>query len=591
MSDKPEQPEDDIIRVDAPDHVKPSEDPEGKVVVFLGGDKKAKDTGPTATEEIIDVILQASRSLGIAETRKSVVEKSFEHSTQSEQEIGGGFRSLDAFDAKVQDPPHDPEAFLKFLDFNEVHAACVEVKVRDTTSREYRIKSKYPFSGDGTETDIHGIAITEDAFQADCKMIKDFITNSNDTETFEETCFKVAQDRESIGWGAFEVIRQGNGRIARLQHIPAVRLRVLEGFQGFAEILPAEDHTSSKTRYRYYQPFGAKVGKMVPDVFDITGKKQIFRPYSPEEDGELKVGENGLIFRLMDPKTGEPMRGSVNRNFKNAANEVLFLPKTSNNTIYYGSPDIVPAIGAILSNVHIRDYQLQFFEHNCIPRYVVIIKGASVDDEFMEMIEDHFENRIKGSSHKTMIMALTGFGNRNIEVTFEKLGVEGKEADFLATKISNDAVIKAAHGIHDSVIGISQASQLGSGSGLSQGEHYKDRVVIPLQRYWASKLNDMFRLGLGVLNAEIEFDPKDCRDQEAVSRSLVQLVQAGIIDINEARKELGYESIEGGSVNFARIKNGSLVKVEDLPKIESELTDTSIAGGNNDMKLEVPKNE
>ena len=146
-----------------------------------------------------------------------------------------------------------------------------------------------------------------------------------------------------------------------------------------------------------------------------------------------------------------------------------------------------------------------------------------------------------------------------------------------SSTLSRDDVIKAAHGIHDSIIGISQASSLGSGSGLSQAEQYKDRVLIPLQKFWETKLNKMFELGLGVKNAILEFDPKDVRDQESVARALTQLVQAGILDVNEARGELGYTAVEGGSTAFTRVREGSILKIEDVPNMESSIEEVDSA--------------
>ena len=81
----------------------------------------------------------------------------------------------------------------------------------------------------------------------------------------------------------------------------------------------------------------------------------------------------------------------------------------------------------------------------------------------------------------------------------------------------------------------------------------------------------MFELGLGVKNAILEFDPKDVRDQESVARALTQLVQSGILDVNEARSELGYTAVDGGSTAFTRVREGSILKIEDVPSMESSI--------------------
>jgi capsid portal protein len=393
-------------------------------------------------------------------------------------------------------------------------------------------------------------------------------------------------DKEAIGWGAFEVIREASGKIARLQHLPATKLRVLIGFQGFVEIIDTSLNARSG-RHTYYQPFGQKFGKYIDDPFDLSSRpKKIFKPYNPEEDGELEIGNKGLTFNLVNKLTGEPLKGKLQTNFKKAANEVLFIPNTHSSTIYYGYSDIVPSIGAVITNVHIRDYLLQFFEHNCIPRHAVIIKGAKVDDKFMELITDYFENKVKGSAHKTIILALTGFGNKNVEVEFRSLAADNKEADFLNTRKANDAQIMAAHGIPPAILGINDAASLGSGKGLSQADLYKNRVILPLQMFWASKLNKLFRLGLGCNYAKIEFDPMDIRDALQVAQTLNLLLTLGVLTINEARRQLGLDgNLKGGDVSFVRTPPQNLIKVTDIPKLKSLLEVQTSTGKAKDIAI------
>ncbi len=575
--------QDKKVKIDLPlpDGVKVEEGAVSKVFISKGNESNAYV--PSATEELMLAIMSKSSVTegDVEHSYKKILSKSFEGSKQSQADINGTF-TLDAnFKKRIQQPPYDPEVFKRFLELNHIHASCVETKVRDSIGRKYKIKPPAPISD--SDSDLNSFnydpTISKEDYEKDALEIRRFVNNCNSMESFEQVLYKAAMDREAIGWGALEVIRKANGKIARLQHIPAERLRVLEGFKGFVEVVPGEDLTISKVTHRFYQNFGEKVGVKEDDPFDFSDNpKKIFRPYDPDLDGEMVIERGNIEFNIVDPKTGEPFEeGSFSNNFKEAANEILFLPRTHSSSVYYGYSPIVPAIGAVIANVHIRDYMLQFFEHNCIPRYAVIVKGAAVDDEFMEMISDYFENRVKGSAHKTMVLALTGFGNRNVELEFQKLETDGKEAEFLKTRQSNDDVIKAAHGIHDSIIGISQASSLGSGSGLSQAEQYKDRVLIPLQKFWETKLNKMFELGLGVKNAILEFDPKDVRDQESVARALTQLVQAGILDVNEARGELGYTAVDGGSTAFTRVREGSILKIEDVPNMESSIEEVDTA--------------
>lgn len=594
MSDEATNPEDEVLydSMPAPGYIEPKD---GICTVFIGDDNSTSRV--TSTEDILNILMSNKNGYNesLAKTlnsEKQDTAKSFENSNQTRAELGEvEVFKTNMFDGRIQEPPYDPKCFEKFLHLSEVHAKCVKVKVRDAIGRAYRIKSRHPVNTDNVAfDDDRGMSIREEDFQADVIKIINFIENCNLHEDFAEICFKVGMDSEAIGWGAFEVIREGSGKIARLQHLPATRLKVLSGFEGFVEELPSQSGSQSGRRYTYYQPFGQKFGKFIDDPFDLrTRPNKIFRPYNPEEDGALEVGNDGLTFNLVDKETGEPLKGKIQGNFKKAANEVLFIPKTHSSSIYYGYSDIVPAIGAIITNVHIRDYLLQFFEHNCIPRHAVIIKGAKVDDKFMELITDYFENKVKGSAHKTIILALTGFSNRDVEVEFKALTSGVKEADFINTRKANDQQIMTAHGIPPAILGINDAASLGSGKGLSQADLYKNRVILPLQLLWASRLNKLFRLGLGCMNSKIEFDPLDIRDSLQIAQTLNLLMVAGVLTVNEARRQLGIEgNLDGGDYAFIKSPPGNILKVSDLPALKSLLVVQGQRIQPNDINLDIP---
>lgn len=508
-------------------------------------------------------------AVAIQESQKNATEKSFEYSNQDLSELGqSDFNlSMSSFKDQIVEPPYCPTAMSKFLERDDIHFRAIKTKVIDTVGKKYLIKSKFPIrTEDDEKEDAHGNWITEELFQTDCRKITKFLNNVSDYASFQDIAFKVGMDRESIGWSAFEVIREASGRIARLNHLPATRLRVLKGFRGFVEI-----QNSTLDEYIYYQPFGQKFGKNDVNPFDPDGP-EIFRPYDPELDGELEVGSDGLGFNLVDRDTGLPFKENIPaaERFTRAANEVLYIPNPHSNTVYYGFTDGFPALGAIIANCSIRDFQLQFFEHNCVPRYAVIVKGVKVDDDFRKMITDYFQNKIKGSAHKTLVITLSGMGNKQIDIEFKRIDADRKEGDFLETRKSNNQIIMTSHGVSAAILGINDAASLGSGKGMAQSQLYRDRVVVPLQLAFARAINKLFRLGLGCVNAELEFDPFDIKDQLETAQTLQILLQTGSLTINEARRMLGVGGpLKGGDTAFVRVREGSAIKVEDLPEIVS----------------------
>ena len=330
----------------------------------------------------------------------------------------------------------------------------------------------------------------EDRAQIDdeVRRIQMFTDDCNELVGFDGVLERAGMDLEAIGWAAIEVIRSRDMQIRRIAHIPATRVRVLRGWKGFVEVL-------GPNKYVYYQPFGQKVSSRTRrDPF--TNKPE---SYSPTLDGELSP--SNLDWNMIDRETGKS-----SSEFTQSANEIIWIPRHHSSTIYYGMSDIVPSLGYVLANVHIRDFQLQYFEHNTVPRYAVIIEGAKLAEPVKKAITEYFGSHVKGKAHKTLIIPIPAMRGE-VKVRFEKLDADVKESSFLESRKTNAQAIMAAHGVSPAIIGISEHSELGSGKGLSQAEIYKDRIVTPSQRRWEKCLNRLFRLGLGVQLIALKFNP------------------------------------------------------------------------------------
>lgn len=405
--------------------------------------------------------------------------------------------------------------------------------------------------------------VSQDEIDDEVQIVEDFISDANEILGFEGVIDRACMDYEGIGWGAIEVIRSANMKVARIAHVPAVRVRVLKGWKGFVEIVSHDRSDGSNVsggKYVYYQNFNQKI--MSKRKHPITG---MLLPFDPAMDGELSPMT--ATWNLVDRDTGMPMEPSA-ENLARAANEILWIPRHHANTIYYGYTDVVPALGWLLANVHIRDYLLQFFEHNTVPRYAIIIEGAKLAEPVKKAITQYFSTQVKGKAHKTLIIPIPSMRGE-VKVRFEKLDADANEGSFQETKKNNAQAIMTAHGVSPAIIGIAEASELGSGKGLSQAEIYKDRIVTPSQRYWARKLNRMFNRGLGVNLVAIKFNPLDIRDEKAEMEVLTGYLKVGVTTINAIRKRTGTgPPIPGGGRAFIVMGN-TIMFVDELTEASS----------------------
>lgn len=511
---------------------------------------------------------------------RKLTKKDFEHSNQSKEELkAGGLEYYKSLEKKIATLPYNPCDLSRFIEINPLHKQACQLKARDTAGRDYVIKPKYPIRKNNSDSVLHGNFTEEEQFQSDCKVIQDFIDNCNEQQSFQELGYLTAFDREMIGWGAFEVIRRADGKVAKLNRIPAERLRVLQGWEGFLEVSTERQLFEDREMYTYYQPFGKKVQVEVPDPFDVSAKdeesaRKVLVDYDPKQHGELNFLTNKkLRWNLKSKRNSDSISFNAANFMTEAANEVIYLPKVHPNTVYYGYSDIISASHAVRTIANIESYVSQFFLNNCVPRYAVIIKGGKVAPDFVKKITDYFTKNVRGSNGSTFVLALPSAVGKMVDIEFRRLDADQKEADFLETKKSYQQDILTAHEVPPSLLQVHDSASLGSGKGTAQAESYKDRFVVPTQRIWAQKLNKLFKLGLGAVHAEITYDPLDVKDARTTADVLNILLINGVLTINEARRELGLDPVKNGDIAIIRVREGSFVRVDQIDQIKSKLLD------------------
>ena len=487
---------------------------------------------------------------GLEDTAKSI-DGSRQDSTLSKEK-----QSLPLNQLKIVEPPYSPELIKLFSQKDETNYRCIAAKAQDAVGRKWKLEVEKSIKSTPGSYDEEDVVDEEKLAQAALQIQEatSFLNNCNHVFGLDGALLKAAMDLESIGWCAIEVIRSADMKVHSLDYAPADKFRVVEGWKGFLELREGGKKV-------FYQNFGQKV--LSKERIDpMTGKGY---PYSPDLDGEL-TAENAE-FNMIDWTEGKPTS-----DFLTSANEIIWVVKHHPSTLYYGISDVVPILPKILINMNINQYSLQFFEHNTVPRYVIIIKGAKLDGPVKDAILKYFQTEVKGRAHKTLILPLpTGRGN--IEVVFQKLDADNQDGWFREQYKDNGGSIRIAHGVPAAVIGESETASLGSGKGLSQAEIYKDRIVIPNQQKWSAILNSILSTGRGLHLICVVFEEIDTRDNETKMRVFSGYFDRGIVTINQVRAAGGLGSpIKGGDRAFIKVGNAILF-VDEMIGMKSTLAD------------------
>lgn len=315
------------------------------------------------------------------------------------------------------------------------------------------------------------------ASEANRRLLEHLLANCNPDMTFTEVMRAVWTDVECLGNGYLEVTRNSRGLVDGFYHVPAVTVRVRADHCGFVQIR--------------------------------DGRRRDFRPLGSEQHTDEQTGQ--------------------------VQNEILHLYKYTPQSSYYGVPDIIPALASMLGDRAACEFNLDYFEHNAVPRLAIIVEGAQLSDGLMAQIQHYMESEIKGQAHKTLVLEAPGGDAR---IRLEPLTVGRKEdAGFVAYRKQNRDEVLMVHRVPPAKVTIIEDSN--RTNTLDQDKTFREQVVRPEQRRVEFKLNAMLRDELGISDWEFRFREMDLT--EAMAEAQVSQIYAsiGALTADEIRNRLG----------------------------------------------------
>ena len=346
------------------------------------------------------------------------------------------------------------------------------------------------------------------------EIAEQFLKNVNPRMTLDEINEQVMVDYESIGFGFYEVIRNKVNEIVGLEHLPAHTMRVHRDLD------------------RFVQQRGAK--------------KVWFKRFGIEEDIDLHTGQ----FRqsLEDSQKGT---------------EILYIMNYTSRSDFYGIPDIVPSLGALLGERERQEYNISFFDNHAIPAYAVTVTGTDLDEETEKTIKKFFQQDVKQSNHSTLVLtAKKDEGDVNadpIEFKFEALSTDMKEASFRMFRQDNRDEILSAHGVPPYRAGITVEGQLGGSSASESTEIYKQSIISPKQEMIENQINRyLLEQGLGITDWKFKFNEIDTKDYDQEINRLIKLLQNGVYSPNMVLEKLGEERVDDENMDMHYINGQPL---------------------------------
>jgi PBSX family phage portal protein len=392
------------------------------------------------------------------------------------------------YGAALTAPPFSLEQLVLLAESHPSHSAAIDQKVNDIIADGLQFKPD-------TDADKN-----EEIEKALTKWWNDL----SDEYTPIELLQAVWSDYETMGWGFLEIVRDINGIVQQVYHVPAHTVRA---------------HVD-----------GVRFTQM------RMGKQVWFKKWGTEQDYFASNGNMSHTGNLPPDRS---------------ANELLVFRRPSRRSSWYGVPSYVSAIGWIALATAARDFNIKIMENNRQPRHLVTITGLEKDvDNIIATIEAQIAAATSGTAFSNILIPIEG----NADVKVARLGEVQNELAFAKLIDVADTEILMAHRVPPDRLGFSQRGAL-SGSVTDQIDAiYKAGVVSRGQTVAEDRLTRFTKVEFTRANANtiapdrlrysVDLEELDISDESVDVDNVTKLAEDSLITLNEGRARLKLEKHE-----------------------------------------------
>lgn len=471
-----------------------SEMQENNIVTNIRIDKVGEsDTIFSNTDEFAKGLDSYSKISGLSHNFRRQMKRKFEKADNNELS-GDQSASTQIIPDKygyglfdVVEPPYNMVSLAKIYEISPANYAAINAKAANIVGLGYNLEPSL-----SVVQRLEDISDTAQLARARKKIermkedLQEWLESRNDEETLTSLLTKVFIDLESTGNGYIEVGRKVNGEIGYIGHVPCQNIRVRRLRDGFVQIQ--------------------------------QGKAVFFRNFQ-------------------DTQQPNPI-GTDQR-----PNEIIHLKNYTPTNTYYGIPAAVPAKNAIAGQEFSSRYNLEYFENKAVPRYMVVLKGAKLSRESEAAIFEFFQNKLKGQSHRTVIVPLPADdGNGKVEMKLEAIENGIQDSSFNNYRKSTLEDILMAHRVPISKV--ATAGNVSIAAAKEFDRTFKEQVCRPMQDTLEKKINRIVSEKTDAF--KLRFNELTLTDEDTQSKIDERYLRMKVVMPNEIRPRLGLPQIDGG---------------------------------------------
>jgi PBSX family phage portal protein len=360
-----------------------------------------------------------------------------------------------------------------------------------------------------------------------------FFANVSREYSFTRMSRKHQIDKESTGYGAFEVRRNGNGRAVRMNYGPSWTFRAL--------------------------PLGAPVEVdaqvKITDISYRTIKEPVrFRRFVQIYEDQTSYFKEFGDPRVMSRKTGryfdddKEMRAEEGEDVVEAT-ELLWMSLDSSESDVYGLIRWSGTIPGVIGSREQSEVNLLFFRSKAIPPMVVLVSGGKLAKGAAQKLERLIEHKVKGveNFHKVVVLqaepAGKGIGGAGGLATQDKVKVslqpltEHIFKDALWQGYKNDNRHEQGQSFRLPPMLRGDTSNLNRATAKITREMSEQLVFGPERRDFEFDVNRTLLADMGIMLWRFALNGPESSDAEQVVEFVTKLLE-GVMSVNEARRRI-----------------------------------------------------
>jgi len=270
---------------------------------------------------------------------------------------------------------------------------------------------------------------------------------------------------------------------------------------------------------------------------------------------------SGFVRYFREFGTDKPLRLPPKQKI---VNEMVQVRHHSPNSVWYGIPDIVSALNALLGAQRAVQYLVDIMESKGMPNYLLILEGARkfILDEDREALNRYIQQMLAKGGGRILVL---GTPNQT-SATVEKLSMN-VEADSLVNlmKECRDQIARA-HGVPPRLLSIIESGRLGGANeAATELEQFRQMVLLPRQRMWENVLyRVLIHPNKKLRDWRLRFNPIDLQDIQREMQAYTGYVKSGVMAVNEVRAKLGLAPVSGGDEHVFLSAGGEAIPLSSL---------------------------